>query len=424
MEKVSRETGERSAWLKKAEAIRLQDYIYELPDERIAHYPLETRDHSQLLIYRNGDIAHRKFFDLPENLPSDTLLVFNDTRVIPARAYFQKETGAVIEILLLHPESPTRVINDAMLIKGECTWECMIGNKKRWKAADTLKTQVEINSEEVTLEVSYADYERNHVQLKWNGGFTFLEIVKALGEIPLPPYLNRDTEEGDKQTYQTVYAHYDGAVAAPTAGLHFTEEVFKKLKNKGIRRSFLTLHVGAGTFLPIKVESVTEHKMHSEQIVFSRKLIGELLEAQGPVVPVGTTSLRSLESLYWFGVKLFRKESTDFKIEKLYPYPFEEQELPTASESLAAIAAFMDQENYEYITGETEIFIFPGYQFRLCKGLITNFHQPGSTLILLVAAFVGQDWKRIYDAAFTNGYRFLSYGDSSLLWPKITGPTI
>ncbi|KQS23835.1 S-adenosylmethionine:tRNA ribosyltransferase-isomerase [Dyadobacter sp. Leaf189] len=417
MEQERGETGVQADWLTKAESIRLQDYYYDLPDERIAHYPLDVRDQSKLLIYQNGTINHRIFSDLPAQLPADTLLVFNDTRVIPARAYFQKETGAVIEILLLHPEMPTRVINDAMLVRNECIWECMIGNKKRWKSADTLKTTVEVHAEPVTLEVSYADYEQNHVYLKWSGGFTFLEIVQALGEIPLPPYLNRDTEEGDKQTYQTVYANHDGAVAAPTAGLHFTENVFEELARRGISRSFLTLHVGAGTFLPIKVTSVTAHRMHSEQIVFSRELIEALRSAAGPVVPVGTTSMRSLESLYWFGVKLFRNETTEFRIEKLYPYPFEESDLPTASESLAAIAAFMDLNNYSYITGETEIFIFPGYRFRLCKGLVTNFHQPGSTLILLVAALVGSAWKQIYQEAFDKGYRFLSYGDSSLLWP-------
>ncbi|WP_031528214.1 S-adenosylmethionine:tRNA ribosyltransferase-isomerase [Dyadobacter crusticola] len=418
MEQERRETGTQADWLTKAESIRLQDYYYDLPDNRIAHYPLEVRDQSKLLVYKNSTINHHTFSDLPDQLPADTLLVFNDTRVIPARAYFQKETGAVIEILLLHPEAPTRVINDAMLIRNECVWECMIGNKKRWKLADTLRTTVEVNAKTVTLEVSYADYERNHVHLKWSGGLTFLEIVQALGEIPLPPYLNRDTEEGDKQTYQTVYAHHNGAVAAPTAGLHFTENVFTELEKRGIRRSFLTLHVGAGTFLPIKVTSVTAHRMHSEQIVFSREVIEELRSAAGPIVPVGTTSMRSLESLYWFGVKLFRNETSEFRIEKLYPYPFEESDLPAASEALAAIAAFMDANNYSYITGETEIFIFPGYRFRLCKGLVTNFHQPGSTLILLVAALVGDAWKQIYREAFDTGYRFLSYGDSSLLWPS------
>ncbi|MCF0064225.1 S-adenosylmethionine:tRNA ribosyltransferase-isomerase [Dyadobacter chenwenxiniae] len=405
-------------WLKAAELIRLEDYTYDLPDERIAKYPLENRDQSKLLIYKSGEIAHWRFTDLPENLPSKALLVFNDTKVIPARAYFKKETGAVIEILLLHPELPTRVINDAMLVRHSCVWECMIGNKKRWKLADMLTTNIEINGQQVCLSVHYEDYDQNLVRLTWDGDFVFLDIVKALGEIPLPPYLNRETEARDSETYQTVYAHHDGAVAAPTAGLHFTQDVFKKLESKGVKKSFLTLHVGAGTFQPIKVSSVTEHRMHSEQVVFSKQLINDLLENLETIVPVGTTSLRSLESLYWFGVKLFRRETTEFFIEKLYPYPFKEEDLPSSSEALHSILAFMEDHNLDHIIGETEIFIFPGYKFRLCQGLVTNFHQPGSTLILLVAALTGQDWKRIYAEAFENNYRFLSYGDSSLLWRR------
>ena len=405
-------------WLEQAEAIRLETFHYDLPDSRIARYPLVPRDSSKLLIYKDGQIDHKSFTDLPENLPVDTLLVFNDTKVIPARAYFQKETGATIEILLLHPEQPTHVINDAMLVTQSCVWECMIGNKKRWKAADLLTTHIVVNGEKIRLQANYADYEKNHIKLSWNTNAVFLDIVKALGEIPLPPYLNRETEENDKQTYQTVYANHDGAVAAPTAGLHFTDRVFQELQDKGIRKSFLTLHVGAGTFQPIKVTSVTEHRMHSEQIVFTRELINELLLNTETIVPVGTTSLRSLESLYWYGVKLYRSETISFQIEKLYSYPFEETELPSAKESLQAIAAYMDEEKLDHIVGETEIFIFPGYKFRLCKGLVTNYHQPGSTLILLVAALIGEDWKRIYQEALDKDYRFLSYGDSSLLWGK------
>jgi len=406
----------KNNWIEQADAIRLDDFHYELPDHRIARYPLDPRDSSKLLVYKSGEIDHLQFTDLTANLPADTLLVFNDTKVIPARAHFRKETGSVIEILLLHPELPTDVINDAMLVTQSCVWECMIGNKKRWKLKDTLSTVIEIKGNPVKLEATYADYEKNHVRLSWNTDAAFLDIVKALGEIPLPPYLNRDTEESDKETYQTVYANHDGAVAAPTAGLHFTRRVFDELKNKGIRTSFLTLHVGAGTFQPIKASTVTEHRMHSEQVVFTRELIDELLANTGSIVPVGTTSMRSLESLYWFGVKLYRSETTDFRIEKLYPYPFDESELPGAKQALTSIANYMDQEKLDHIVGETEIFIFPGYKFRLCKGLITNYHQPGSTLILLVAALVGEDWVKIYNEALGNDYRFLSYGDSSLLW--------
>lgn len=405
-----------SNWLEKAESLRIESFDYDLPDERIARYPLDPRDSSKLLIYDQGNIQHQKFSDLTGNLPENTLLVFNDTKVIPARAYFQKETGATIEILLLHPELPTRIINDAMLVRDSCVWECMIGNKKRFKISDTLTTTLVVKGISVKLQVVYDDYEKNHVKFWWDQDIPFLDIVQALGEIPLPPYLKRDTEEKDKQTYQTVYARQNGAVAAPTAGLHFTDNVFKALSDKGIRRSFLTLHVGAGTFQPIKASSVTQHKMHAEQVVYSRELINELLKNTESIVPVGTTSLRSLESLYWYGVKLFRAETTLFNIEKLYPYPFAPDELPSAEESLRAIIAYMDAKNLDEIVGETEIFIFPGYKFRLCKGLVTNYHQPGSTLILLVAALVGEDWKKIYKEAMDRDYRFLSYGDSSLLW--------
>ena len=405
-------------WLEKAEAIRLSEYVYDLPNERIAKYPLPERDQSKLLLYQNGEISHERFYNLPQYLPEKTLLVFNNTKVIPARAHFRKETGALIELLLLHPEMPTRVINEAMLVTRSCVWECMIGNKKKWKNLDSLKSEIFINDAQISLTASFEDYEENLVRLTWDTDDTFLEVVKALGEIPLPPYLHRDSEEIDKETYQTVYAIQDGAVAAPTAGLHFTEKVLGELASKDIRQGFLTLHVGAGTFQPIKADTVTEHKMHSEQVVFARDVIDLLLENAGNIVPVGTTSLRSLESLYWYGVKLFRQETTQFFIEKLYPYPFEENQLPGATEALKAIARHMDENNLSEIVGETEIFIFPGYTFRLCKGLVTNFHQPGSTLILLVAALVGDDWKQIYQQAFNNEYRFLSYGDSSLLWGK------
>jgi S-adenosylmethionine:tRNA ribosyltransferase-isomerase len=406
----------KNNWLEIAESIQLGEFVYDLPDERIARYPLPERDQSQLLIYRDQHMTHHRFSDLPAALPAGALLVFNDTKVIPARAYFQKETGATIEILLLHPELPTRNINDAMLVKNSCVWECMIGNKKRWKPGDHLKTTLLVKDQSVSLSVKYHDYEKNQVALTWDTDLVFLDIVQALGEIPLPPYLKRDTEETDKQTYQTVYARQNGAVAAPTAGLHFTDAVLSDIAQKGIKKGFVTLHVGAGTFQPIKANTVSEHHMHSEQVVYTREFIDQLIENIDMIIPVGTTSMRSLESLYWYGVKLFRKETTTFFIEKLYPYPFEAHELPTAKEALEGIAAYMDANNLNQIVGETEIFIFPGYQFRFCKAIVTNFHQPGSTLILLVAAFVGEDWKRIYTEALSNGYRYLSYGDSSLLW--------
>jgi len=400
--------------------IHLGDYAYELPDERIARYPVSPRDASKLLTYKDGTLSHCHFHQLADQLPTEGLLVFNDTKVIPARVYFQKTTGATIELLLLSPEAPTRLINDAMLVTHQCTWTCMIGNKKRWKPAETLVSTLLINGETITLEARYADYELNLVRLAWHSSAPFLDIVQALGEIPLPPYLNRDTEAQDAQTYQTVYARQEGAVAAPTAGLHFTDAVLDRLAEKGIEKAFLTLHVGAGTFQPIKVENVQEHHMHSEQVVYTRELVEKLRQRVQHIVAVGTTSMRSLESLYWFGVKLLRQEADEFWVEKLYPYQFEEAELPTAADALRAVIDFLNKKNWDEITGQTEIFIFPGYRFRLCRALITNYHQPGSTLILLVAAFVGEDWRKIYSEALTSDYRFLSYGDSSLLWGKNT----
>jgi S-adenosylmethionine:tRNA ribosyltransferase-isomerase len=405
-------------WLEEAERINLAEFTYQLPYARIARYPLQQRDQSRLLHYQNGEISHHTFSEISGHLPAGALLVFNDTKVIPARAHFQKDTGAIIEVLLLHPELPTRVINEAMLVQGSCVWACMIGNKKRWKPSDKLKTALQLNGGTVLLEAEYANYDNNLVRLTWDSTASFIDIVQALGQIPLPPYLKRDSEEADKETYQTVYARHNGAVAAPTAGLHFTDEVFSSLDEKQVKRTFLTLHVGAGTFQPIKASTVVEHQMHSEQIVFTRALINELMASAEMIIPVGTTSLRSLESLYWFGVKLLLAKDENFVIEKLYPYQFNENELPSALQALEAIARYMDTHQLDQITGETEIFIFPGYTFRLCKAIVTNFHQPGSTLILLIAAFTGEDWKRIYSEALTNDYRFLSYGDSSLLWNK------
>ncbi len=403
--------------------INLSNYTYDLPDERIARYPVAPRDASKLLVYKDGEISHYHFRQLAEQLPSESLLVFNDTKVIPARVYFQKPTGATIEVLLLNPEAPTRIINDAMLVTQQSVWSCMIGNKKRWKSGEKLTSTLQIHGQTITLEACYADYDQNLVQLNWNSEVPFLDIVKALGEIPLPPYLRRNNEVQDTLTYQTVYARQEGAVAAPTAGLHFTDSVLENLAAKGIEKAFLTLHVGAGTFQPIKVENVKEHNMHSEQVVYTRELVQQLLQRVEHIVPVGTTSLRSLESLYWFGVKILRQKTSEFWIEKLYPYQFQEAELPTAADTLRGILDFLDKKNLDEITGQTEIFIFPGYRFQLCKGLITNYHQPGSTLILLVAAFLGEDWRKVYDEALAKDYRFLSYGDSSLLWAnKIVSP--
>jgi len=392
----------------------LEKYTYHLPDERIARFPVEPRDTSKLLVYKNAAIKEDRFYRLVEYLPKESFLVFNNTKVIPARLFFQKESGATIEIFLLNPVEPSTVISQVMETTQTCTWACMIGNKKRLKGK-LVGTHTIHTANDLELVAELVDSEKNYVQFSWNNAtLTFAEIVKYFGQIPLPPYLKRQTEEKDYQTYQTVYSKNDGAVAAPTAGLHFTEKVLFDLVEHDINYDFITLHVGAGTFQPIKVQNVVEHQMHSEQIVFDKAFIEQLARNLSFVIPVGTTSMRSLESLYWFGVKILQGQNTFF-IEKLFPY--QQSEIISAEASIKAILDYMDSQNIAQLVGETEIFIFPGYQFRICKGIITNFHQPDSTLILLVAALVGDDWQKIYDFALENNFRFLSYGDSSLLIP-------
>jgi len=398
----------------------LEKYNYELSDERIGRFPVEPRDSSKLLIYKDLQISEDVFNKVNNHLPKNTFLVFNNTKVIPARLFFQKANGVVIEVFLLNPVEPSNVVSQVMETTETCTWACMIGNKKRFKEKIVGTYNIEVGTyqvrpENVKLTAELVDSENNYVKFTWNNSdLTFAEIVKFFGQIPLPPYLKRETEQKDYDTYQTVYSKNDGAVAAPTAGLHFTEQVFADLAQKGVKHDFVTLHVGAGTFQPIKVQNVVEHKMHCEQIVFDKSFIINLLENILFVIPVGTTSMRSLESLYWFGVKLLSGEQTFF-IEKLSPY--NQTESFTAEQSLKAIIDYMTENNLSQLVGETEIFIFPSYEFKICKGIITNFHQPDSTLILLVAALVGENWKKIYDYALKNNFRFLSYGDSSLLIP-------
>lgn len=407
--------------------IKLSDYTYDLPDELIAKFPLPKRDESKLQVYQQGKITHTIFKNITDYLPKNSLLVFNNTKVIPARIHFQKSTGAVIQLFLLHPVLPTPIINLAMEVTDSCVWECMIGNRKRWKKGDILTQILTVEGQEVEVDAEVFDEEKNYVKLSWKNinsredfenkteNRKFVDLIQSLGQIPLPPYLNREAETADYETYQTVYSEKKGAVAAPTAGLHFTQEVLQNLENQGIKQEFLTLHVGAGTFQPIKVENIIEHKMHNEQVVISKSNIENLLENLGNIIPVGTTSMRTLESVYWYGVKLISDKNIPFFIEKLYPYQHEI--LPTAEESLKAILEKMVANNETEITGETEIFIFPSYQFKLCKGIITNYHQPASTLILLIAALIGEDWRKVYEEAMTKDYRFLSYGDSSLLLP-------
>jgi S-adenosylmethionine:tRNA ribosyltransferase-isomerase len=397
-------------------APQLKDYFYDLPDKYIAKHPLEQRDKSKLLHFENGKIQHEKFSNISAFIPTNSHLVFNNTKVIPARLHFQKTTGAKIEIFLLNPILPAALIQQSMESTGPVTWKCMIGNLKRWKKNEQLSSQVVINSVSYTLEAKLVNRENREVELSWSpDDKSFASIVEASGEVPLPPYLNRAAEDADKERYQTVYSDKEGAVAAPTAGLHFTDQTLSDLKAKGISIEYLTLHTGAGTFQPIKHDNIIEHPMHSEQMVFTKDNIVNLIAAKGNIIAVGTTSMRSLESLYWFGVDLLIGKSKEFRIEKLTPYQ-EFTSLPNKNESLKAILEYMQAKDLKQLIGSTEIFIFPGYEFKLCNGLVTNFHQPGSTLILLVAAFTHGKWREIYKEALDNNYRFLSYGDSSLLW--------
>jgi S-adenosylmethionine:tRNA ribosyltransferase-isomerase len=396
--------------------IDLSEYEYTLPDQRIAKFPLEKRDASQVLHYKEGKINHFHFYDIPDLLPADTLLVYNDTKVIPARLIFERETGAKIEVFLLAPTAPTTVIPEIMLSKKPVSWETMIGNAKKWKDDELLRGKVNVAGREVILQARLLDRQLKQVEFSWNDEqISFVDLVEASGEIPLPPYLNRKPEAEDRDRYQTVYSKKEGAVAAPTAGLHFTDTVFDKLRNKGITEAQVTLHVSAGTFQPIKVDNVLEHPMHSEQLHITRETVGRLLKHPGKTVAVGTTSLRTLESLYWLGVKLLEGGSEDFFIPKLFAYQKREY-TPSKTESLQAVLDWMDRTQRDSIMGQTEIFIFPGYTFRMIEGLITNFHQPGSTLVLLIATILGEDWKKVYQEALDRDYRFLSYGDSSLLW--------
>jgi S-adenosylmethionine:tRNA ribosyltransferase-isomerase len=392
--------------------LNINDYRYDLPGEKIALHPLPDRDQSKLLVYRNGKIEHSHFHQLPGLLPENAFLFFNDTKVIPARLHFKKDTGATIEIFLLSPLTPSPVIAETMNATTTSTWKCTIGNLKRWSPGVTLSKTVD-NS---TLEAALADRD-GIVTFTWTGNKSFAEIINRAGETPLPPYLKRKAETADGERYQTIYSHYEGAVAAPTAGLHFTENVFNALNHRHIGHDFLTLHVSAGTFQPVKTENADAHTMHAEQIVITKKNLDNLLVPGRFIVAVGTTSMRTLESLYWFGAGLLRHtENTAFVVSQTDPYkPY--TQLPPPHQAIEAVKAYMEARDLETLTGETSIFIKPGYTFRICKGLVTNFHQPASTLMLLVAAFAGPDWKNIYHAALENDYRFLSFGDSSLLLP-------
>lgn len=393
----------------------LKQINYHLDDSKIAKYPLAERDQSKLLAYDGGIIDDFRFKQLPEILPAGSSLFFNNTKVIPARLFFEKETGAQIEIFLLSPVSPTHIISIMMEATGTVVWECMVGNFKKWKDDTTLKRVLKHTEGQVEINAKIVDRESKKIEFTWSDdSLSFAEIVELCGKVPLPPYLNREDEPEDKDRYQTVYSKNEGAVAAPTAGLHFTEKVLSDLKHKGVGLNYLTLHVSAGTFQPIKSDDAREHPMHSEQVEIQKETIQALINSE-KVIAVGTTSMRTLESLYWFGLRVM-KGNNEFSIDKLEPYSYDGI-LPSRKEVFQNLLNWMNKEAIETVGGKTEIFIIPGYEFKVCDGLITNFHQPGSTLMLLVWAFINEQWKEVYDHALKNDYRFLSYGDSSILLP-------
>ena len=402
--------------------IRISEFNYPLPDERIAKFPLPVRDQSKLLLYRHGEVTEDIFTSLPDYLPANSLMIFNNTKVIQARLHFHKETGALIEVFCLEPIQP----NDYALNFQQtehAAWLCMIGNLKKWKEG-ALKREITVKGKPLTLTAERgACHGTSHwVDFRWNNPeITFADILEVFGELPIPPYLNRETQESDKETYQTVYSKIKGSVAAPTAGLHFTPRVLDALREKGVALEELTLHVGAGTFKPVKSEEIEGHEMHTEYISVNRSTLEKLVAHEGKAIAVGTTSVRTLESLYHIGVTLLHNPNAteeDLHVKQWQPY---ETALETAAtpavDALQAIIAYLDRHHMETLHSSTQIIIAPGYEYRIVKAIVTNFHQPQSTLLLLVSAFLHGDWRKIYDYALAHDFRFLSYGDSSLLIP-------
>ena len=401
----------------KTQQISIEDYNYSLPDERIAKFPLPKRDESKLLLYRDGKVSESVFKHITDYLPEGSLMIFNNTRVIQARLLFQRATGAQIEVFCLDPAAP----HDYELIFQQteaCNWICLIGNAKKWKEP-VLSREITVAGQTVRLSAekvqSYG--ETHQIRFSWDGGFSFAEVLDAAGELPIPPYLHRKTEESDLKTYQTVYSKIKGSVAAPTAGLHFTPEVLADLDAKGFGREELTLHVGAGTFKPVKSETIEGHEMHTEYISVRRSTIERVMQNFGKIIAVGTTSVRTLESLYYIGVTLATHPdvtSEELIVRQWMPYEDANNRL-TPTEALQNILDYLDKHQLNTLITATQIIIAPGYEFKIVKGIVTNFHQPKSTLLLLISAFVKGDWKNIYDYALGHDFRFLSYGDSSLL---------
>lgn len=399
--------------------IQIQEYDYPLPSDRIAQHPLEKRDASKLLYY-NGKIEEGQFHQIATYLPSNSLLVFNDTKVVQARLIFAKSTGARIEIFCLEPVEPTREIQDAFQQKSGVIWKCLIGNRKKWKTG-ILDMPFYLKGQEEHLRAEKIEDEReySYIRLTWTPeSLDFATVLEETGKIPLPPYMDRPAEEADKIRYQTIYARNEGSVAAPTAGLHFTKEVMEELNKKSISSHYVTLHVGAGTFKPVSDKEVGKHIMHTEQILIKKKLIEGLLNRKNQkLIAVGTTSIRTLESLFWLGVKMIVKpDLEEYKLTQWEAYELAEQtiELPTEAQALQAILDYLSAHGMQELRSETQILIGPGYQYQIIDGMITNFHQPKSTLLLLISAYLGEEWKEIYQYALDHDFRFLSYGDSCL----------
>lgn len=406
--------------------IRISDYQYELPDERIAKFPLARRDHSKLLIYNKGEVREDVFFHLPEYLPKGALMIFNNTKVIQARMHFRKQNvageavGALIEVFLLEPAFPADY-EQMFQATGHCAWYCLVGNLKKWKEGSLTRT-LETDRGMLTVKATRGPVHgtSHRIDFEWDSPMSFAEVIDAMGELPIPPYLNREAQDSDKTTYQTVYSKIKGSVAAPTAGLHFTPEVLADLDAHGIEREELTLHVGAGTFKPVKSEQMEGHEMHTEYISVRRETITKLLRHDCQCIAVGTTSVRTLESLYYMGLKVM--QHPDLSEEQLHvsqwePYEEKNGEEVSSEASLQALADWMDAHRLDVLHSSTQIIIAPGYDYKIVRMLVTNFHQPQSTLLLLVSAFVKGDWHKIYDYALAHDFRFLSYGDSTLLIP-------
>lgn len=403
------------------QSISIHDYSYTLEEERIAKYPLPERSSSRLLVYRNGEINDRLFVNLAEELPEGAVLVRNNSRVIHARLLFQRPTGAQVEVFCLEPSEPSSY-ELSLQSHQSCVWHCMLGNAKRWRVGSTpLVRELELPKLGL-VHLSAERIEESLIRFSWdNEAYSFASILDAMGVLPIPPYLNRESEKQDDETYQTVYAKPEGSVAAPTAGLHFTEDIFAELADRGHKVLDLTLHVGAGTFRPVKSDTIGEHEMHRELVTIERSLLTELHSHLGSIVAIGTTSVRSLESLYQLALCILHNPTispSELAVEQWSAYNEHSDTAPSTAEALEVLMDYMDRFGLIRLSFPTSILIAPGYRFRLVRGLITNFHQPQSTLLLLIGAFLGKDWRKVYNHALEGDYRFLSYGDSSLLLPK------